>query len=218
MKKNLKLIWNILQVIILVYVFFITFLVVNINEYSFSEVGKSTYVPVTKKIKKYLNDYKTGDLLIVNKSNIKKNDDIYYYIVVDSEYYIAKTKVLEVNKGVYTIEGNLNIEEDRIMGNKVIKIKYVGFILCFLLKEVGYFCFIILPMFILLIYNIYDFSKSMRKLNNIRIENIKRFYGDSEVKMSSKEFNDSIKKIVDEIEILEEVDAKKKDDIEILDF
>ena len=74
MKKNLKLIWNILQVIILVYVFFITFLVVNINEYSFSEVGKSTYVPVTKKIKKYLNDYKTGDLLIVNKSNIKKNE------------------------------------------------------------------------------------------------------------------------------------------------
>jgi hypothetical protein len=58
----------------------------------------------------------------------------------------------------------------------------------------------------------------MRRLNNIRIENIKRFYGDSEVKMSSKEFNDSIKKIVDEIEILEEVDAKKKDDIEILDF
>ena len=218
MKKNLKLIWNILQVIILVYVFFITFLVVNINEYSFSEVGKSTYVPVTKKVKKYLNDYKTGDLLIVNKSNIKKNDDIYYYIVVDSEYYIAKTKVLEVNKGVYTIEGNLNIEEDRIMGNKVIKIKYVGFILSFLLKEVGYFCFIILPMLILLIYNIYDFSKSMRKLNNIRIENIKRFYGDSEVKMSSKEFNDSIKKIVDEIEILEEVDAKKKDNIEILDF
>lgn len=218
MKKNLKLIWNILQVIILVYVFFITFLVVNINEYSFSEVGKSTYVPVTKKVKKYLNDYKTGDLLIVNKSNIKKNDDIYYYIVVDSEYYIAKTKVLEVNKGVYTIEGNLNIEEDRIMGNKVIKIKYVGFILSFLLKEVGYFCFIISPMLILLIYNIYDFSKSMRKLNNIRIENIKRFYGDSEVKMSSKEFNDSIKKIVDEIEILEEVDSKKKDDIEILDF
>ena len=58
----------------------------------------------------------------------------------------------------------------------------------------------------------------MRKLNNIRIENIKKFYGDSEVKMRSKEFNDSIKKIVDEIEVFEEVDNKKKDDIEILDF
>ena len=67
MKKNLKLIWNILQVIILVYVFFITFLVVNINEFGFSEVGKSTYVPVTKKVKKYL-DFKTGDLLIIKNT------------------------------------------------------------------------------------------------------------------------------------------------------
>ena len=103
MKKNLKLIWNILQVIILVYVFFITFLVVNINEFGFSEVGKSTYVPVTKKVKKYLN-YKTGDLLIIKNTEINKNDNIYYYTVVDSEYYIAKTKVLEVNKDIYTTE------------------------------------------------------------------------------------------------------------------
>ena len=217
MKKNLKLIWNILQVIILVYVFFITFLVVNINEFGFSEVGKSTYVPVTKKVKKYLN-YKTGDLLIIKNTEINKNDNIYYYTVVDSEYYIAKTKVLEVNKDIYTTEDKFNIDEDRIVGNRIIKIKYIGFILNFLLKEIGYFIFIILPMLILLIYHIYDFSKSMRKLNNIRIENIKKFYGDSEVKMSSKEFNDSIKKIVGEIEILEEVDNKKKDDIEILDF
>lgn len=217
MKKNLKLIWNIFQVIILVYVFFITFLVVNINEFGFSEVGKSTYVPVTKKVKKYLN-FKKGDLLIIKNTEIKKDDNIYYYTVVDSEYYIEQTKVLKVDKNSYTTVDNFNIDEDRIVGNKVIKIKYIGFILSFLLKEIGYFLFIILPMLILLIYHIYDFSKSMRKLNNVRLENIKRFYGDSEVKMSSKEFNDSIKKMVDEIEVLEEVDNKKKDDIEILDF
>ena len=217
MKKNLKLIWNIFQVIILVYVFLITFLVVNINEFGFSEIGKSTYVPITKKIKKYLN-YKTGDLLIIENTEIDKNDNLYYYTVVDSEYFIVKTKVLEVNKDSYTTEDNFNIDEDRIVGNKVIKIKYVGFILSFLLKEIGYFLFIILPMLILLIYHIYDFSKSMRKLNNIRIENIKRFYGDNEVKMSSKEFNDSIKKMVEEIEVLEEIEDNKKEDIEILDF
>ena len=217
MKKNLKLIWNIFQVIILVYVFLITFLVVNINEFGFSEIGKSTYVPITKKIKKYLN-YKTGDLLIIKNTEIDKNDNLYYYTVVDSEYFIVKTKVLEVNKVSYTTEDNFNIDEDRIVGNKVIKIKYAGFILSFLLKEIGYFLFIILPMLILLIYHIYDFSKSMRKLNNIRIENIKRFYGDNEVKMSSKEFNDSIKKMVEEIEVLEEIDDNKKEDIEILDF
>lgn len=72
-------------------------------------------------------------------------------------------------------------------------------------------------MLILLIYNIYDFSVSMRKLNNIRIENIKRFYGDNDVKMKSKEFNDSIKKIVDDVESLDD-DKNKKEDIEILDF
>lgn len=217
MKNNLKLVWNIIQVFILIYVFFITFLVININEYGYSEIGKSTYVPINKKIKKYLGNYKSSDLLIIKNNKINTNDEIYYYTVEGSNYYISKTKVVEINNNVYSTADSFNIEQDRIVGNKVVKIKYVGFLLNFLLKEIGYFCLIILPMLILLIYHIYDFSKSMRKLNNLRIENIKRFYGDTEVKMSSKEFNDSIKKIVEDIEILDEED-NKKEDIEILDF
>ena len=199
MKKNLKIVWNIIQVFILVYVFLVTFLVININEYGYSEVGKSTYVPVTKNIK------------------INKDDEIYYYTVDEANYYISKAKVIEINNGVYVTDNNFNIDQDRIIGNEIIRIKYIGLFINFLLKEIGYFCFIILPMLILLIYNIYDFSVSMRKLNNIRIENIKRFYGDNDVKMKSKEFNDSIKKIVDDVESLDD-DKNKKEDIEILDF
>lgn len=217
MKKNLKIVWNIIQVFILVYVFFVTFLVININEYGYSEVGKSTYVPVTKNIKKYLGDYKKSDLLIIKNNKINKDDEIYYYTVDETNYYISKAKVIEINNGVYVTDNNFNIDQDRIIGNEIIRIKYIGLFINFLLKEIGYFCFIILPMLILLIYNIYDFSVSMRKLNNIRIENIKRFYGDNDVKMKSKEFNDSIKKIVDDVELLDD-DKNKKEEIEILDF
>ena len=217
MKKNLKIVWNIIQVFILVYVFLVTFLVININEYGYSEVGKSTYVPVTKNIKKYLGDYKKSDLLIIKNNKINKDDEIYYYTVDEANYYISKAKVIEINNGVYVTDNNFNINQDRIIGNEIIRIKYIGLFINFLLKEIGYFCFIILPMLILLIYNIYDFSVSMRKLNNIRIENIKRFYGDNDVKMKSKEFNDSIKKIVDDVESLDD-DKNKKEDIEILDF
>lgn len=217
MKKNLKIVWNIIQVFILVYVFLVTFLVININEYGYSEVGKSTYVPVTKNIKKYLGDYKKSDLLIIKNNKINKDDEIYYYTVDEANYYISKAKVIEINNGVYVTDNNFNIDQDRIIGNEIIRIKYIGLFINFLLKEIGYFCFIILPMLILLIYNIYDFSVSMRKLNNIRIENIKRFYGDNDVKMKSKEFNDSIKKIVDDVESLDD-DKNKKEDIEILDF
>ena len=217
MKKNLKIVWNIIQVFILVYVFLVTFLVININEYGYSEVGKSTYVPVTKNIKKYLGDYKKSDLLIIKNNKINKDDEIYYYTVDETNYYISKAKVIEVNNGVYVTDNNFNIDQDRIIGNEIIRIKYIGLFINFLLKEIGYFCFIILPMLILLIYNIYDFSVSMRKLNNIKIENIKRFYGDNDVKMKSKEFNDSIKKIVDEVELLDD-DKNKKEEIEILDF
>ncbi|MBQ8534075.1 MAG: hypothetical protein IJ463_00130 [Bacilli bacterium] len=217
MKKNLKIVWNIIQVFILVYVFLVTFLVININEYGYSEVGKSTYVPVTKNIKKYLGDYKKSDLLIIKNNKINKDDEIYYYTVDETNYYISKAKVIEVNNGVYVTDNNFNIDQDRIIGNEIIRIKYIGLFINFLLKEIGYFCFIILPMLILLIYNIYDFSVSMRKLNNIRIENIKRFYGDNDVKMKSKEFNDSIKKIVDDVELLDD-DKNKKEEIEILDF
>lgn len=217
MKKNLKIVWNIIQVFILVYVFLVTFLVININEYGYSEVGKSTYVPVTKNIKKYLGDYKKSDLLIIKNNKINKDDEIYYYTVDEANYYISKAKVIEINNGVYVTDNNFNIDQDRIIGNEIVRIKYIGLFINFLLKEIGYFCFIILPMLILLIYNIYDFSVSMRKLNNIRIENIKRFYGDNDVKMKSKEFNDSIKKIVDDVESLDD-DKNKKEDIEILDF
>lgn len=217
MKKNLKIVWNIIQVFILVYVFLVTFLVININEYGYSEVGKSTYVPVTKNIKKYLGDYKKSDLLIIKNNKINKDDEIYYYTVDETNYYISKAKVIEINNGVYVTDNNFNIDQDRIIGNEIIRIKYIGLFINFLLKEIGYFCFIILPMLILLIYNIYDFSVSMRKLNNIRIENIKRFYGDNDVKMKSKEFNDSIKKIVDDVELLDD-DKNKKEEIEILDF
>lgn len=217
MKKNLKIVWNIIQVFILVYVFLVTFLVININEYGYSEVGKSTYVPVTKNIKKYLGDYKKSDLLIIKNNKIDKDDEIYYYTVDETNYYISKAKVIEINNGVYVTDNNFNIDQDRIIGNEIIRIKYIGLFINFLLKEIGYFCFIILPMLILLIYNIYDFSISMRKLNNIRIENIKRFYGDNDVKMKSKEFNDSIKKIVDDVELLDD-DKNKKEEIEILDF
>ena len=217
MKKNLKIVWNIIQVFILVYVFLVTFLVININEYGYSEVGKSTYVPVTKNIKKYLGDYKKSDLLIIKNNKINKDDEIYYYTVDETNYYISKAKVIEVNNGVYVTDNNFNIDQDRIIGNEIIRIKYIGLFINFLLKEIGYFCFIILPMLILLIYNIYDFSVSMRKLNNIKIENIKRFYGDNDVKMKSKEFNDSIKKIVDDVELLDD-DKNKKEEIEILDF
>lgn len=217
MKKNLKIVWNIIQVFILVYVFLVTFLVININEYGYSEVGKFTYVPVTKNIKKYLGDYKKSDLLIIKNNKINKDDEIYYYTVDEANYYISKAKVIEINNGVYVTDNNFNINQDRIIGNEIIRIKYIGLFINFLLKEIGYFCFIILPMLILLIYNIYDFSVSMRKLNNIRIENIKRFYGDNDVKMKSKEFNDSIKKIVDDVESLYD-DKNKKEDIEILDF
>ena len=56
----------------------------------------------------------------------------------------------------------------------------------------------------------------MRQLNKIRIDNIKRFYNDNDAK--NKEFNDSIKKIVEEIEVLDDLDNNKKEEIEILDF
>ena len=146
----------------------------------------------------------------------KFTDIIYYYTIESSNYFITSSKVKEIKDGIYTTEDNFDIEQDRIVGNKVTRIKFIGFILGFLIKEIGYFCFIILPMLLILIYHIYDFSKNMRQLNKIRIDNIKRFYNDNDAK--NKEFNDSIKKIVEEIEVLYDLDNNKKEEIEILDF
>ena len=106
MKKNLKIVWNVIQVFILFYVFLITFLVININEYGYSELFKSTYVPINKKVKKHLDKYNSGDLLIIKSKDIKKDDIIYYYTIESSNYFITSSKVKEIKDGIYTTEDN----------------------------------------------------------------------------------------------------------------
>lgn len=217
MKKNLKIICNILQVFILFYVFFVSFLVININNYGYSEIGKYTFIPVSREINEYLDDYNYGDLLIINNQKLNINDEVYYYVTKDSNYYISKAKILKNKNDIYITDNNINISNNVIVGNKVFKIKYMGFVLNILLKEIGYFVFIIIPISILLVFHIYDFSKSMRKLNDIRINNLKKFYNNNDNKIKSKKNNESINKTTEDIELLEEVD-NKKDEIEILDF
>ncbi len=209
MKNNLKLIWNILQVFVLCFIFIVTFFVININEYGYSKIGRSTFISVTNKEKKYIKDFNNGDLLIIKNDKINKKDKFYYYTVDSYEYLITEAKLSDIKDDCYITEDNLKIEQDRIIGNKVIRIKYIGFILGFLLKDIGYFIFIILPMLGIFIYHVYDFFKSMRKLNKIKIANISRCY-------NNNEFNKSIRKAIDEIEVLD--DEYKKEDIEILDF
>lgn len=202
MKQKIKKIWNILQIFILFYVFFVTLLVVNINEYGYSKLGKTTYIPITKSEKKYLNNFSNGDLAIIKNNKIKKEDYIYYYTIDSTEYFITDAKVVDINNGIYITEEGFSIEQDRVVGNKAIKVKFLGFIIDFLFKEIGYLLFIIIPMFIILIYHIYDFSKNMRKYNNIRINSIKR---KNNIDTNKKKKNKDNKN-------------KKEDEIEILDF
>ena len=102
MKKVLKRIWNVFEVLIVIYVIFMTIMFLNKNKYGYTQIGSRTFVSVDKKLVNDLSGSKKGDLLILkNNNNIKNGDLIYYYCIVGDEYHIKLDKVLLKDKNIY---------------------------------------------------------------------------------------------------------------------
>ena len=99
MKKGLRITWNVLQVIIIIYVILITSLLFFENKYGFSQFGKYIIHNVTKDDAKNTKDISTGDLVIIkNNPKLKVSDNAYYYAISNGKYTISSDVVVEVKK------------------------------------------------------------------------------------------------------------------------
>jgi len=153
MKKTLHIIWNIIQVIIIIYVILITTLMFLSNEYGYTEVGKFVF-----------NNVK-GDLVLIEKSNnIKENDNIYYYTTEDNKYIITSNKVISIDKdnknSLYKVE-NDTISSSKVIGKTTHKIKLLGSVLNALESRVGFLFGVLLPILIVFVYQVYEFITSI---------------------------------------------------------
>ena len=96
LKKILKWLWEFLEILIIIYVIFITSCILCRNKFGYTQFGDMTFVTVSESNEKFFMNNKAGDLLIIKNQqmNLDVNDLIYYYVTVD-EKYIVRTGVID---------------------------------------------------------------------------------------------------------------------------
>ena len=137
MKKTLHVIWSVLEIIIIIYVICLTTILLAKNKFGFTQLG----------------DY----VLTSIGSN-------YYYAVYDEKYIICSDVVKSMQKddfsALYTIDDQYNstVHSDKVIGKYTSKYHKLGNYFSFLQSRVGFLFFVLLPIMVVFIYQIYDFT------------------------------------------------------------
>ncbi len=164
LKKILKWLWEFLEILIIIYVIFITSCILCRNKFGYTQFGDMTFVTVSENNEKFFMNNKAGDLLIIKNQqmNLDVNDLIYYYVTVD-EKYIVRTGVIDSKSqddyaALYVLrddEGS-SIASNRVIGKYVKTYHGKGAILDILESRVGFLFLVLLPILIVFIYQIYQ--------------------------------------------------------------
>lgn len=164
LKKILKWLWEFVEILIIIYVIFITSCILCRNKFGYTQFGDMTFVTVSESNEKFFMNNKAGDLLIIKNQqmNLDVNDLIYYYVTVD-EKYIVRTGVVDSKTqddyaALYVLrddEGS-SIASNRVIGKYVKTYPGKGAILDVLESRVGFLFLVLLPILIVFIYQIYQ--------------------------------------------------------------
>lgn len=146
LKKILKWLWEFVEILIIIYVIFITSCILCRNKFGYTQFGDMTFVTVSESNEKFFMNNKAGDLLIIKNQqmNLDVNDLIYYYVTVD-EKYIVRTGVVDSKTqddyaALYILrddEGS-SIASNRVIGKYVKTYPGKGAILDVLESRVGF--------------------------------------------------------------------------------
>ena len=199
MKKTLSVIWSIIQVIIIIFVILVTVFVLCKNKYGYTEIANHNFSYVTKEDTKYLKNTSKGDLLVIKKdSNPKEGDNIFYYDVDNNEYVIRQDKVVKTGELSYYISNSVKIDKNKIIGKDYKTISKLGGILSKLETKKGFILFIIIPLVIIFIYQIYKFISTIKEEKR-------------EIEETIKEESPKDEEVVEEQPVEEENKSEEKD-------
>ena len=162
MKKLGKVMFSILEVIIVLYVIFITACLLCKNKFGYTVFGEKTVIAVDDSNSADLTEFKNGDLLLiqgVKYNDVNVGDEIYYYDTLNNSYIIKIAKVEkkqgEGNSAIYIMENSTSIASERIIGKFDKNVKSLGSVYKILTSRLGFLLLVLLPVFVLFIYNIY---------------------------------------------------------------
>lgn len=196
MKKAFSWVLGIIEALIIAYVIFLTGCLLFVNEFGHTQFGNYTLIEVNKGQASLLEGVEEGDLLVIkNGEDIVKGNVIYYYSVINEQYFVKKAPVTDIKEdsfgSMYTVDvpnkGETSaIADSKVIGNYASVHRKLGKVLTTLESKVGFLFLVLLPMMCIFIYHVYSF---------IIILKFEKIDEDEEM---------------DDIEVLEEEPKKKK--------
>lgn len=202
LKKLFQFMWDLVEVLIIIYVIFVTTCILSKNRYGYTNIFGYTLVSVHQEDEAYIKDSKAGNLLVVkNDGNINKNQYVYYYYadVADpnnEKYVVRGAFVTDTIKGdggeLYSLKDKEDpkISKARVLGNYSNQYAVIGGVLEFLETRLGFLFCVLLPIMIVFVYQIYEFVVILnydkadkirkseeeidRQQEKIRLENMKK--------------------------------------------
>ena len=168
MKILKRVVIALLLIIYVPTVLFLTICLLNYNKYNVTEFGKNSLIIIDDELEHFNN----GDLAVVYKNNnkdIQAGDYIFFYESTSVENIISYAKVLERKdisreKSTYIIEGDYEVSSDFVIGKESTTKKYegVGTILSLLESRWGFLIFVIFPVLLIFIYEVYMLIMEIR--------------------------------------------------------
>jgi len=171
MKKVIKIIVDVLAWIVLICAFLITILVFSASKNN-GIPQLFGIMPMTVQSDSMVPTFKKGDLLFVKESDLmdlKKDDVISFYMIVDGNRIINTHRIVEVEESgsskSFITRGDNNPANDPspVSPSDIIgvwkggKISGGGNIIDFLRTRTGFFIFIVIPMAIFFLFELYKF-------------------------------------------------------------
>lgn len=170
MKKAIEKIKKIL-IGILIFIFscfaiLMTILLLNFNEYGVTEFGDKSLVILTREISS--ENYKKGDLVVVEKvayEAIKEGDEIFAYSVDSREKVnieVGIVKDLFPTEKSIAYKNGAGFSQEYIIGKATDTYHNVGLYLSFIESKWGFLFIVLVPCFIIFIYEIYALVVEIR--------------------------------------------------------
>lgn len=162
---------NIITVILVIIILMMSVLLLSHNEHQVSQFGNKTLLIVDDDML----DYKSGSVLVVTKkeaSNIQPGDYVFYYDVNNKTKTVLGlvNDIYDIDFGQYsfTVNNDVIVDENNIIGraNDTKEYKGWGTVLGVLESKYGNLFLVVLPAFLLFVYELINFIVEARSKRN----------------------------------------------------
>lgn len=188
MKKVLSILFDFLIVLVIVFAVIVTLMSLSSNENGITNV--MGYMPLNIQSVSMEPTINKGDMIITKKTDfdeLKEKDIISYLSKEQDKTIIITHRIVDIKDEngtkIITTKGDNNADNDDVQVTEAnfvskydnIKIPILGRVLTFLQSQIGFFIFIIIPLFILFVYQLYKFiSTIMEEKKKELIEQIRK--------------------------------------------